>query len=85
MPRPQGTAQNIREDRSSRSKDMLSDRQTDRQTDKPNTILRFPAGAGWTMTNALILRSPREYMSSYSYGCRITSDHTILVVHRITV
>jgi len=27
------------------------------------------------------LQSPQEHISSYSYGCRINSDHTILAVH----
>jgi len=33
----------------------------------------------------LHLWSPQEYISSYSYGYRMNSDHAILVVHCITV
>jgi len=46
-PRPQGSAQKIRENRSSGFRDtcMLADRQSDRQTDKLITILRSPTGA----------------------------------------
>ena len=29
----------------------------------------------------LRLRSPQAYIFHYSYGCRINSDHTVLVVH----
>ena len=39
-PRPQGSAQKNREDRSRGSKDMLADRETHRQTDKLIAILR---------------------------------------------